>query len=173
MRFTLKRMVRHAASSLAVPMLALQSALGATEDPSALALPTPIIRSWGTEAGLPQNSVNAMVQTRDGYLWLATRDGLARFDGIRFKVYGLEQGLPSVDISSLLEDHEGALWIGTLGSGLCRLTGGTWKQFPRPFMSRAVTRSIAWGKMPPAGCGWVQWAACAAIKMAGWWTTPG
>ncbi len=123
-------MVRHAASSLAVPMLALQSALGTTEDPSPLALPKPIIRSWGTEAGLPQNSVNAMVQTRDGYLWLATRDGLARFDGIRFKVYGLEQGLPSVDISSLLEDHEGALWIGTLGSGLCRLAGGHLETIP-------------------------------------------
>ena len=48
-----------------------------------------VIRSWGTEAGLPQNTVNAIVQTRDGYLWLATRDGVARFDGVRFTVFGL------------------------------------------------------------------------------------
>jgi ligand-binding sensor domain-containing protein len=47
----------------------------------------PIIQSWGTEVGLPQNAVNAIAQTRDGYLWLGTHDGLARFDGVRFKVF--------------------------------------------------------------------------------------
>ncbi len=85
---------------------------------------TPIIRSWGTESGLPQNTVNAIVQDPDGYMWLGTRDGLARFDGVRFKVFGLENGLPSVDISCLLEDHLGFLWIGTYGAGLCRMKQG-------------------------------------------------
>ncbi len=84
----------------------------------------PIIRSWGTEAGLPQNTVNAIVQTRDGYMWLGTHDGLARFDGVRFKVFGLENGLPSVDILSLFVDHHGVLWIGTYGAGLCRMREG-------------------------------------------------
>ena len=42
-----------------------------------------VFRAWSTQAGLPQNSVNAMVQTPDGYLWLATQGGLARFDGVR------------------------------------------------------------------------------------------
>lgn len=85
---------------------------------------SPIIRSWGTEAGLPQNTVNAMAQTRDGYLWLATQDGLARFDGVRFKSFSLKDGLPSVSISSLLEDRQGTLWIGTSGSGLCSMKKG-------------------------------------------------
>lgn len=84
---------------------------------------SPIIRSWDTAAGLPQNSVNAIVQSRDGYLWLATRDGLARFDGVRFKIFALESGLPSIDISALFEDRDGAIWIGTQGSGLSRLRG--------------------------------------------------
>ena len=84
----------------------------------------PIIRSWGTEAGLPQNTVNAIVQTRDGYMWLGTHDGLARFDGVRFKVFGLENGLPSVDILSLFVDHQDTLWIGTYGGGLCYLRQG-------------------------------------------------
>jgi len=83
-----------------------------------------VIRSWGTEAGLPQNTVNAIVQTRDGYLWLGTRDGLAHFDGLRFTVFGLPEGLPSVDVAALVEDHAGTLWIGTVGGGLARWAGG-------------------------------------------------
>ncbi len=42
---------------------------------------------WTTEHGLPQNGINAITQTRDGYLWLATNDGLVRFDGVRFTVF--------------------------------------------------------------------------------------
>src|ERR1041384_1849802 len=42
---------------------------------------------WTADNGLPQNSVRDMVQTRDGYLWLATLDGLVRFDGVRFTVF--------------------------------------------------------------------------------------
>src|SRR5215204_3697827 len=46
-----------------------------------------LIRSWQTEDGLPQNSVNAVIQTRDGYLWLGTYNGLVRFDGVRFTIF--------------------------------------------------------------------------------------
>src|SRR3954447_8363036 len=42
---------------------------------------------WKTENGLPQNSVNAILQSRDGYLWIATYEGVARFDGVHFKVF--------------------------------------------------------------------------------------
>jgi len=83
-----------------------------------------VIRSWGTGAGLPQNSVNAIVQTRDGYLWLGTRDGLARFDGVRFTVFGLRDGLQSVEIQTLYVDRQGTLWIGTSGGGLNRWVAG-------------------------------------------------
>ena len=57
-------------------------------------------------------------------MWLATRDGLACFDGVRFKTLGLESGLPSVDISCLCEDKLGRLWIGTDGAGLCVMRNG-------------------------------------------------
>src|SRR5208283_725207 len=43
-------------------------------------------RSWTTEDGLPQNTVLSILQTSDGCLWLGTLDGLARFDGLKFKV---------------------------------------------------------------------------------------
>jgi len=68
-----------------------------------------VVRTWGTESGLPQNTVNAIVQTRDGYMWLATREGLARFDGLRFTVFGLRDGLESVAVQTLLEDRQGTL----------------------------------------------------------------
>jgi signal transduction histidine kinase/sugar lactone lactonase YvrE len=79
-----------------------------------------LIRSWQTDAGLPNNTVNAVAQTCDGYLWLGTDAGLARFDGVRCRVFGLQDGLPGLQISALLEDRHGTLWIGTAGGGLCR-----------------------------------------------------
>lgn len=91
-----------------------------------------VVRTWGTEAGLPQNTVSAIVQTREGYLWLATREGLARFDGIRFTVFSAREGLKSVAVQSLLEDRHGVLWIGTDGGGLSRLAGGRIESLPLP-----------------------------------------
>jgi ligand-binding sensor domain-containing protein len=91
---------------------------------------TPVIRSWGTEKGLPQNTVTAITQTRDGYLWLGTHDGLARFDGVRFEPFGLEHGLQSVDITTLLEDRAGTLWVGTYGGGLGRWHEGRIETIP-------------------------------------------
>jgi ligand-binding sensor domain-containing protein/signal transduction histidine kinase len=81
---------------------------------------------WQTEQGLPQSSVVAIVQTRDGYLWLATQEGLVRFDGIRFTVFD-KRNTPEIkenNIQALLEDHEGTLWFGTEGGGLTRLRDG-------------------------------------------------
>lgn len=55
---------------------------------------------WTEREGLPQGSVQAITQTRDGYLWIGTRDGLARFDGVSFTVFRGETtpGLPANDI---------------------------------------------------------------------------
>src|SRR5688500_4533381 len=53
-------------------------------------------RNWNTVDGLPQNTVNATLQTRDGFLWVGTNAGLARFDGVRFRAFGLQDGLRSV-----------------------------------------------------------------------------
>jgi ligand-binding sensor domain-containing protein/signal transduction histidine kinase len=87
-----------------------------------------VIKSWGTEAGLPQNTVSTLVQTREGYLWLGTQGGLARFDGVRFKVFGLAEGLPSIQVQALHEDRQGQFWVGTLG-GLSRMRNGRFETF--------------------------------------------
>ena len=77
---------------------------------------------WTNKNGLPQSSILCMTQTRDGYLWLGTFEGLARFDGVRFTVFDKSntKALPSRWITTLAEDQEGSLWIGTDGSGLIR-----------------------------------------------------
>lgn len=87
--------------------------------------------SWDTEDGLPQNTVYAMTQTRDGYLWLTTYDGLVRFDGVRFTVFDKSntKGILSNRFTSIYEDTEGALWIGTEYGGLVRYTDGEFKTF--------------------------------------------
>ena len=71
-------------------------------------------RVWRTDNGLPDNAVTAVVQTRDGYLWVGTYGGLARFDGMRFKVFNSANTpeLQSDRITSLYEDQTGKLWIG-------------------------------------------------------------
>jgi ligand-binding sensor domain-containing protein/signal transduction histidine kinase len=81
---------------------------------------------WTTDQGLPQNAIQDIVQTRDGYLWLATTDGLVRFDGVRFTVFnsGNTPGLKSNRFTRLFEDREGTLWIGTEDAGLARYKDG-------------------------------------------------
>ncbi|MEO6803719.1 MAG: two-component regulator propeller domain-containing protein [Granulicella sp.] len=80
---------------------------------------------WSTDNGLPQSSVHAILQTSDGFLWVGTEGGLARFDGYQFSVFDTESTprLPGNDVQSLLEDQVGALWVGT-ETGLVRLKDG-------------------------------------------------
>ena len=87
-------------------------------------------QTWRTESGLPQNTIHAILQTHDGYLWLATEDGVVRFDGLKFVVYDSQNTPPlrSNNIRSLLEDREHNLWIGT-ADGLTRFTGSVFETF--------------------------------------------
>ena len=84
---------------------------------------------WTTESGIPQNSILALAQTPDGYLWLGTEEGLARFDGTRFVTFDRRNTpeLRSNEVDALLVDHRGALWIGTHGGGLTSLNRGVFK----------------------------------------------
>jgi streptogramin lyase len=73
---------------------------------------------WQREQGLPQNFVRALAQTRDGYIWVGTDDGVSRFDGARFVSFGLQEGFRGGPVQALLGDSQGALWIGSVGGGL-------------------------------------------------------
>lgn len=81
---------------------------------------------WGTADNLHQSSVIAITQTRDGYLWLGTLNGLARFDGNSFTWFNVNNmpGLPGNGIVFLYEDSRTNLWVGTDDGALCRICQG-------------------------------------------------
>ena len=82
-------------------------------------------QAWGTEEGLPQSSVHAILQGKDGYLWVATEGGLARFDGVSFMTYGraTDAAFDSDDICCLKLDADGSLLVGTASGWLHRKQG--------------------------------------------------
>ncbi|MBS1796535.1 MAG: hypothetical protein JSS81_22065 [Acidobacteria bacterium] len=86
---------------------------------------------WDTDSGLPQNTVGAVTQTRDGYLWLATLDGLVRFDGVKFKIFtvGNSAGLNNNRFRLLREAPDGALWIGSEEFGVARYLNGKFRTY--------------------------------------------
>lgn len=86
-------------------------------------------RVWRTQDGLPENRVRALAQTPDGYLWVGTSGGLARFDGIRFVVFA-RFNTPSMagdDIRALEVGRDGSLWIATDGGGLIHYKDGAFR----------------------------------------------
>jgi signal transduction histidine kinase/ligand-binding sensor domain-containing protein/DNA-binding response OmpR family regulator len=78
------------------------------------------IKIWNMEAGLPGNSVYAVRQTQEGYLWIGTQNGLVRFDGIDFELFTRDK-IPQLKdniVRALYQDRNGTLWIGTTSGGL-------------------------------------------------------
>lgn len=114
---------------LLLALCALGTALAATAD-SATESPF-IISKWTASSGpvqkkLPSGVVISVLQTRNGYLWLGTYNGLVRFDGDRFTVFDESNtpGLPSNPIVSLFEDSRGWLWVCTDGGGIAVIRNG-------------------------------------------------
>ncbi|TLY51569.1 MAG: hybrid sensor histidine kinase/response regulator, partial [Gammaproteobacteria bacterium] len=83
---------------------------------------TPYFRTLGVAEGLPSSDVREIVQDRDGYLWIGTADGLARYDGVGFKVYRHDANDPGSlsgnDIWALLVDRDNRIWCGGEDAGL-------------------------------------------------------
>ncbi|NCT68680.1 MAG: response regulator [Rhodanobacteraceae bacterium] len=104
---------------LALPLLAALAAFAAP--PPA----PPQFMRLGVEDGLPSSVTYKVTQDQDGFLWFGTQDGLARYDGVGFRVFRHDPAdpasLPSNDISSILIDRQGRLWCGGEASGLNRL----------------------------------------------------
>ncbi len=90
------------------------------------------VRYWTTDHGLPQNTVTTILQSRDGYLWFGTLNGLVRFDGLRFTVFDESNtsGLNSSRIVRLFEDSQCRLWIGTESGGVAYLKDGQLVSLP-------------------------------------------
>lgn len=81
-------------------------------------------RVYAETEGLSDLNVNSMLQDRAGFLWVATKNGLFRFDGHRFRRYGVESGMPSSEVWTLLETSNGTLWVVTRGGVARRVNDG-------------------------------------------------
>jgi ligand-binding sensor domain-containing protein/serine phosphatase RsbU (regulator of sigma subunit) len=82
---------------------------------------------YGTENGLPGMVVNDITQDSLGYLWLATNDGVSRFDGIRFVNYFQRNGLASNQATTVFCDAENRIWVGHQAHGISVITpDSTW-----------------------------------------------
>ena len=109
---------------------------------------------WQVDEGLPQNSVNAVIQGRKGYLWLGTFFGVVRFDGIQFTLFDDVPGLSTCRVLSLLEDRSGALWVGTEEAGLLRYAGGDLRSYgPRDGLQGSL---VSYLHEDAAGTLWVR-----------------
>jgi ligand-binding sensor domain-containing protein/signal transduction histidine kinase len=88
-------------------------------------------RSWQLQNGLPGETVQAFSQTPDGYLWVGSSEGLARFDGAQFTLFTHENtpALIENSVFCLLTGRDGRLWIGTEGGGLVEMHNGAFRTY--------------------------------------------
>ncbi len=140
-------------------LLLLAAALAA---PRAFALnpaeqPADYIAShWDAEDGLPHNSVKQIFQTRDGYLWVGTLQGLARFDGLTFTIFTSHNtpGLPNNQITSFAETPDGSLWIGT-SFGLARYQNGRFTAYGQADGVKSRSGTVNAVCVAPDGSLWI------------------
>ena len=100
--------------------------------------------SWTADAGLPQNIITGIQQTRDGFLWIATLDGLARFDGVRFAVFNKAStpGILTNRFTTLYADRQGELWLGAEGGSVTRYTRNGFVTYTS---AHGLPASVLWG----------------------------
>jgi signal transduction histidine kinase/streptogramin lyase len=138
--------------------LALACALALLADPQLLAQTVPsglealpraddtILRSWIAQDGLPGVDIQGVTQTPDGYLWLAVYDGLARFDGVRFREFPELSGKKSSGALAVLTTKDGVLWVATTEGSLVRLRADRFQvEIPAPADGDHVMASLTEG----------------------------
>jgi signal transduction histidine kinase/ligand-binding sensor domain-containing protein len=100
---------------------------------------------WHIQDGLPEETVQAVQQTPDGYLWIGTTGGLSRFDGSRFLTWSrnTQPGLTENSVFCLLEARDGSLWLGTEGGGLIHYDRGVFRAYgPREGLTDGFVRTV-------------------------------
>ena len=106
-----------------------------------------------TADGLPDNYIVALLQARDGTMWIGTRGGLASIAGGKITAFTTSDGLASNYIRSLYEDADRVLWIGTYDGGLTRLKDGKFSRVSKSRRSVRATVCSAFSRTIAAGSG--------------------
>jgi ligand-binding sensor domain-containing protein/signal transduction histidine kinase len=114
-----------------------------------------LVSSWHTESGLPNGNVTALAQTPDGYVWVGTFKGLARFDGVSFTVFDTRRDPALIDeqISGLLVDSRGRLWVACESGALLSFEQGHFQPrlTPQAGSERRAARSTHSRWLRPPG----------------------
>src|ERR1700735_4113196 len=122
-------MTRFSVCGLFAALLLVVAGRAFALDPS-LQLSQYMLDQWQIPEGLPQDAAVAIARTPDGYLWIGTQEGIARFDGVRFVVFDRsnETAIPNNLIQVLYVDRAGRLWIGTQ-DGIAVFENGRFKPY--------------------------------------------
>lgn len=117
--------------------LLIAAAFAAALPVSAQRLP---FRSYSTLEGLSDNYVEMIYQDDKGFIWIATAEGLSRFDGYEFQNYGVKDGLPSQRINDITQDNAGSLWIAANDHGIAYLKPDAARNSPgsEPLFTKVV-----------------------------------
>ena len=115
-----------------------------------------LIDVWQGERGLPQNTITGIAQTSDGYLWITTLDGVARFDGVRFRMFkaGDTPALGSGRIRFLLTGRQGELWLATQEGGVIQLEDDRFTPLALP-ESRGIRSAVIQVAREDSGALWL------------------
>ncbi|MEM6397864.1 MAG: histidine kinase [Bacteroidota bacterium] len=91
----------------------------------------PYFHHFGTEDGLPSSEVYCTQQDKQGYIWIGTDNGIARFNGHSFKVFSTNDGLADPVVFSIREDSSGVIWCSTYTKGIFYYDDGIFKPHPQ------------------------------------------
>lgn len=127
----------------------------------------PQARQFSVFDGLPSNRINAVVEDARGYLWIGTRDGLARYDGVGFRIWRVGDGLRDNYVWSLHVDARDRLWIGTRNAGLAVLDEdrATFQHFDRDSHPELGSNTVWMLASTPDGALWIGTSDAGLVRM--------
>ncbi len=140
--------VSRSASALAATLALVAGSVLAAATAAAQPVPGPQpkplsqyhLESWLTRDGLPTNSIRALAQDAEGFLWLGTEAGLVRFDGVEFRTFDRNSSpaLDASDVTALFTDKSNRLWVGTDDGAVLRLSGDIFEDFSQARLAGAI-----------------------------------
>ncbi len=154
---------RPAAALAALLLIGFQTSVGRAQSHKTIA--QYVYQNWQVRDGLPQNSINTIAQSGEGYIWLGTKSGIIRFDGVDFKLFDRHTTpeLKNDEITKLLPAEDGGLWVGTNGGWLLHYVDGAFTPAPP---DKGLETASVWALFKDANRGvWVGTNGSGVIRL--------